>query len=198
MPGPVFSERPPSTAGLPHIQIVRAPSSGELRVLATSTKPLAVKTHWWQGQTFPCVESDCPGCAAKRPGEWHVYAGGIRSNDRAPVIVEFTHGASEQIYKWLDSGEPLRGTILAISRAQKRANGRVVVKFDGTRRLELSVPEEFSLRDHLMKIWFGDDILLEDQASTWQERIARRLARRAERRRNGSVNGTTDQVPGLQ
>lgn len=188
---PEFRNRPPAGAGLPHIELVRAPSAGALIVLATSRQPIATPTHWWQGQTLPCIQEACIPCQALRPKDWHVYFAGVRSGDRATVIVELTREASQRLYDYLDSGEPLRGSVIKLERAQKRANGRVIVTCDGKRRSELACPEEIPLEKHLMRIWFGDDDNEPEPGEDWGTRIAARLAARSAkgRKSQGQSNG---------
>lgn len=148
-----WHDRPPEGHDLPGMDLRRTPGNGSIAGIITSQKPVVVPTHFFGGQTVPCVSRDCPACAAQRGKTWHVYLGLFTPSPSQHIIFECTAQAAHELYTKLDAGQQIRGAKLAASRKAKRNNAKVIIALDFSTIGKWQLPAEPDLKAQLTRIW---------------------------------------------
>jgi hypothetical protein len=148
-----WMDRPPEDHDLPAMDLLRTPTSGTMSGVITCDKPICVPTHWFGGQTLPCVYDECPACIEQRARVYHVYTSLFNPNLTKHWIFECTAEASRIIYQLAEQTSNLRGVMLSAARRGKRANGKVEILLKQSPIDKFKLPDPPDLKAHLSRIW---------------------------------------------
>ena len=124
---PKFTQKPNPDDRQNVMQILRAPTKGSIKAIATSPEICGCNTHWYGGRTVPCEFPDCDPCLANVTWRWHGYLSALDPNTNQHFLFEFTAQAHDAFETYLKLHDNLRGCVFRTSRAGGRPNGRVQI-----------------------------------------------------------------------
>lgn len=136
-----------------NLRIVRAPSTGRLKVMILSHQVTGTYTHYQNGRTQPCMGQSCKGCESALPTRWHGWLIVLNESTDEKQILEVTEGPGETLAAFFSEHRTLRGLRIMMSRPSGKVNGRVhLLRGDQiTNHAELQKCPE--LQRVLLKIW---------------------------------------------
>jgi hypothetical protein len=143
----------PSPHRLPYAPLKRLGPSQRFTGAITCHKPLSVWCHFMSGRTLPCVDKNCPGCAANRRQIRECYVSLYLTNERQHIITVLTPGAELALTDLAPNMSATRGLIITIQRDGKRANGRLRVVVTGDTVNGTQLPPAPDLKAHMYVIW---------------------------------------------
>jgi len=154
---PTWTNRPPAYARSSAMEIIRTPPSRPLIATILSDDLVGTPTHFTNNRTTPCSKPDqCEFCDRGLPWRWHGYLA-VRVADRPrPCLIELTAQAAESVAAARAEFGTLRGARIKLTRAGKRANGRVQVALAPPADDADSLPPEPDVPHALCHIWNYD------------------------------------------
>lgn len=120
-----WSNRPPEDAHRPGLRLTRAPTKGALVGVIVSTELTGLFTHFQNGRTKPCIGQGCDSCQHANPKRWHAWVAYMDVMTRELCLLEMTAQAAEQLLKYKEKWQTLRGCHFKIGRPSQTPNGRV-------------------------------------------------------------------------
>lgn len=144
---------PPTASDFRSYQIVRTPSTGRSRLTILSTHPVGVMLHYWKGRSTPCNRNNCEPCKAGHRPRWKGYLYVMTEATRRILIFEYPERPHPDVQAELAKRHTLRGCMIAVNRAGKRANSPVVITFEGTTPHPDLLPEPDGLCETLERMW---------------------------------------------
>lgn len=118
----------------PRVPIIRVAAKETLHCTILSYHIQGYWTHWTGDRSQPhwLEEGQCPGCRAGSPKRWKGYVFCQIHERKTTGFVELTPGAAVTLGEQLETPSLMRGTMVMLSRSQKR-NGRLNVTVLATR-----------------------------------------------------------------
>jgi hypothetical protein len=147
------TDRPPTDQTGHALTLRRAPAGQPILGLPTSTKLLGLNTHFCHGRTLPCQAPDCKACQESIPYRWHGYITYLDLKDRVHCLLELPAAATGNLVQWTDTHDSLRGSVIRISRQQKKSNGRVLSEIKARTETDILLPPEPDLIKALCTLW---------------------------------------------
>lgn len=156
---------------LPHIPLQRLGAGREIAGVITCNHSVDKYTHYIGNRTLPCIKDDCPGCAAQRRKGWERYVSLWTTAPSKHVIVCMPPDAAFEMDAMLPNNDNLRGWFLTLTRAGKRANGRVSAQIHESSFREGGLPPAPDLLKHMYKIWGLDLQEINEDHPLWNNRF---------------------------
>lgn len=139
--------------GLPHMPLIRTPATGLIKGVITTHQVVQIYTHHSRGRTVGCAAEHCPDCFTSQPTRYEAYLGFYSPATKKHAILATTLGAVRQIQDQAGRVDRVRGLCLALSRASKRPNSRVIVECGMVYPDTSALPSPPDLIAHLERIW---------------------------------------------
>ncbi len=150
---PNFSNSIPNETKRHGYDLRRTPPDKPLKGIITCEKLIGCYTHWWNGRTVPCEDTDCKACESNTPSRWHCYLSLLESGTHDHIIFECTAKAALPITEYLLDNPTLRGVLLSAWRPKRRRNARVEILLKPIDLSSIKIPQAPDVIQAMSVIW---------------------------------------------
>jgi hypothetical protein len=146
----------------PWLPILRPKPRSAVRGLIVCPQLVAAETHWINDHDHPCTRKTgaCEGCELHLPIRWNGYLGcWSEAPESSYFLLAVTREAAHSAKAVLGCpGRSLRGLVVKAIRTGKANNSPVRLEFSRCEMAGNLIPEEFDIKEALLRLWQGDTI----------------------------------------
>jgi len=112
-------------------------------------------THWWNDRTVPHIvgEKLCKPCLKFIPMRWAGFIHLVGSGGGKGVFIELTQTARDRLLACTSKEEPLRGTIVSVSREGRRLRSPLVFQVLGRHHADEKLIRSPDILPTLERLW---------------------------------------------
>lgn len=148
-----FTSSPQLQPKMRKFDILRVKPNGVRNVVILSHYFAWTPLHYWRRRSTPCLGKGCEACEHGEAPRPKGYAAVTGKNDTKIWLLEVTENCAVPITAQMELRTTLRGCVVALSRLEQRANGKLSIEFGGKSIDGTLIPQAPDVEEVLRRIW---------------------------------------------